>query len=177
MGMWTDRSRREIEAALAGLPVGAGEAECRRALRDAYPFGPRENHPYRVWLRESKRALAERFAALHAGGVPEVTLTVTRRGDRLWLDVACGWCRDTALTSCMMCSRRRAEVADLVASAELLSLLKAGASDGVALHAALDRVEEATGVRPACDELPPADPAAHDRTPAGRNKAERDRGR
>ena len=31
---------------------GKPEAEVRSALRTAYPFGPREHHPYRIWLDE-----------------------------------------------------------------------------------------------------------------------------
>jgi hypothetical protein len=38
----------EVLAATAGRP----EHEIRAALRAAYPFGPREHHPYRIWLDE-----------------------------------------------------------------------------------------------------------------------------
>jgi hypothetical protein len=31
---------------------GKTDAEVRAALRSAYPFGPREHHPYRIWLDE-----------------------------------------------------------------------------------------------------------------------------
>jgi hypothetical protein len=31
---------------------GRPEAEVRAALRAAYPFGPREHHPYKIWLDE-----------------------------------------------------------------------------------------------------------------------------
>ena len=31
---------------------GKPDAEVRAALRDAYPFGPREHHPYKIWLDE-----------------------------------------------------------------------------------------------------------------------------
>ena len=31
--------------------------ELRRALRDAYPFGPRKYWPYRVWLEEVKKVM------------------------------------------------------------------------------------------------------------------------
>ncbi len=33
--------------------------EIRRALKEAYPFGPRAYHPYKVWLDECRRQLAE----------------------------------------------------------------------------------------------------------------------
>ena len=34
---------------------GKSEREIRKALHDAYPFGPREMHPYKIWLSEIKR--------------------------------------------------------------------------------------------------------------------------
>ena len=32
--------------------TGKPEREVRAALRSAYPFGPREHHPYKIWLDE-----------------------------------------------------------------------------------------------------------------------------
>ena len=34
---------------------GKQEKEIRKALKDAYPFGQRAMHPYKVWLDEIKR--------------------------------------------------------------------------------------------------------------------------
>lgn len=39
---------RRVLADTAGRP----EAEIRAALREAYPFGARRNHPYQIWLDE-----------------------------------------------------------------------------------------------------------------------------
>lgn len=36
----------------------AEEKDIRKALRDAYPWGPRENHPYKVWSEEVRLGLA-----------------------------------------------------------------------------------------------------------------------
>lgn len=33
---------------------GQSESEIRRALREAFPFGPRDYYPYKVWLDEIK---------------------------------------------------------------------------------------------------------------------------
>jgi hypothetical protein len=33
---------------------GQGEKEIRAALREAYPFGQRQYHPYKMWLKEIK---------------------------------------------------------------------------------------------------------------------------
>lgn len=34
---------------------GKTEKEIRKALHDAYPFGPRKMHPYKIWCDEIKR--------------------------------------------------------------------------------------------------------------------------
>ena len=34
---------------------GKPEKEVRTALKDAYPFGQRKYHPYKIWLDEIKR--------------------------------------------------------------------------------------------------------------------------
>lgn len=51
---WRDRARpiiAEVLAATAGQP----EPEIKRALREAYPFGPRQYHPYKIWCDEVAR--------------------------------------------------------------------------------------------------------------------------
>lgn len=35
--------------------AGQDDKLVRKALREAYPFGPRENHPYKIWLDEIKK--------------------------------------------------------------------------------------------------------------------------
>jgi len=56
---WRDISRRIIHRVLEET-AGRTDAEIRRALRDAYPFGERKYHPYKVWLDEIKRQLLRR---------------------------------------------------------------------------------------------------------------------
>lgn len=34
---------------------GKEEKEIKKALREAYPFGARENHPYKIWCDEINR--------------------------------------------------------------------------------------------------------------------------
>jgi hypothetical protein len=34
---------------------GESEQEIRRALREVYPFGPRQYHPYKIWCDEIQR--------------------------------------------------------------------------------------------------------------------------
>ena len=47
---------RDVLARTAGQP----EKAIKRALVDAYPFGPREHHPYKIWLDEIRRQRGKR---------------------------------------------------------------------------------------------------------------------
>lgn len=51
---WREHARPIIARVLAETK-GKPENEIRKALRDAYPFGPREYHPYKIWLDEVAR--------------------------------------------------------------------------------------------------------------------------
>ncbi len=51
---WRDQARPIIAHVLrdtAGLP----EPDIRTALREAYPWGPRSHHPYKIWCDETAR--------------------------------------------------------------------------------------------------------------------------
>jgi hypothetical protein len=48
---WRDKARPIIAAVIAEIGTG-DEKALRKALRAAYPFGPREYHPYRIWCDE-----------------------------------------------------------------------------------------------------------------------------
>ena len=54
MSSWRDRCRPVIARVLKAT-AGKPEKEIRAALREAYPFGERAMHPYKVWLDEIKR--------------------------------------------------------------------------------------------------------------------------
>ena len=54
MRTWRDKARPIIARVLRETK-GQDEKAIRKALRDAYQFGPREYHPYKVWLDEIKR--------------------------------------------------------------------------------------------------------------------------
>lgn len=54
---WSNEARRVVAATLAGLPAGATIDEKRKALRAAYPFGPREYWPYKAWCNAVRAAL------------------------------------------------------------------------------------------------------------------------
>jgi hypothetical protein len=48
---WRDKARPIIARVLAETK-GQSDDVIRKALREAYPFGEREYHPYKVWLDE-----------------------------------------------------------------------------------------------------------------------------
>lgn len=51
---WRDRARPIIER-VPRETEGQPARDVRQALRDAYPFGPRTHHPYKVWCDEIAR--------------------------------------------------------------------------------------------------------------------------
>jgi len=50
---WREHARPIIAKVLADNE-GKTEKEIRRALRDAYPYGERSMHPYKIWCDEIK---------------------------------------------------------------------------------------------------------------------------
>lgn len=56
---WREISR-PIIAKVLREHKGADEKEIRKALKEAYPFGVRKYHPYKVWLDEVKIQLGKR---------------------------------------------------------------------------------------------------------------------
>lgn len=59
-GSWREKSRRTIAAVRAQHPeLECDPVEMRRVVNAAYPFGPRRYLPYKMWLEELRRAVAE----------------------------------------------------------------------------------------------------------------------
>lgn len=66
MSHWRSRARAAIERAIAEhneQPSPPAEPATDRAalikrIDAAYPFGPRQYHPYKMWLEERRRAIA-----------------------------------------------------------------------------------------------------------------------
>ena len=60
MSTWRDRAR-PIIARVLKENAGKSESEIKQALRDAFPWGSRELHPYKIWLSEIRyqRGLAQ----------------------------------------------------------------------------------------------------------------------
>lgn len=53
---WRDQSSPIIARVIAEH-AGESESAVRLALREAFPFGPRMYHPYKIWLDEIARQL------------------------------------------------------------------------------------------------------------------------
>jgi hypothetical protein len=55
---WRDEARPIIAGVIAA--VGTGDrARLRASLREAYPWGERSYHPYRIWCHEIRVQLGE----------------------------------------------------------------------------------------------------------------------
>lgn len=57
-GSWTIKSKEVINRVIEEnreKPV----SEIKKAIQSAYPFGARKNHPYKMWLKVQKLAIAE----------------------------------------------------------------------------------------------------------------------
>ena len=53
---WRDKAAPIIREVIK--TVGKSDMKAlRKALRDAYPFGPRQYHPYKIWCDEVNRQL------------------------------------------------------------------------------------------------------------------------
>jgi hypothetical protein len=74
---WRDEARPLIAAALDEVPDLPVKERAKHA-RAAFPWGPRQYHPYRIWCDEVKAQLGtKRPKASRAGGA------VAERDDRL----------------------------------------------------------------------------------------------
>lgn len=49
---------------------GKSLAELKRALRNAYPFGQRQYHPYKIWCDEQSKAIARHPESQTTDGLP-----------------------------------------------------------------------------------------------------------
>lgn len=53
---WREKARPVIAEVLAAHQ-GEDLKTIRRALKEAYPFGPRQHHPYQIWCDEVRSQL------------------------------------------------------------------------------------------------------------------------
>lgn len=135
---WRYRARVVIERVLDQLPAGTSEAEAKKAISDAYPFGERAMHPYKVWLSEVRDQLAARFPKPPQG--PLFAEFVLREDDgTVSLGVDCPWCKNKG---CLLCGRMHEQINPVLASPEYMALAASVADDPFARVALCDWLEE-----------------------------------
>lgn len=78
---WRDQAAPIIERVLKEM-AGKPEKEIRKALHDAYPFGPREYHPYKIWLDEIKKQRGGRPAPIFVEDTRRAWFQVTEERNR-----------------------------------------------------------------------------------------------
>ncbi len=95
---------RIIRAVLASLPPDATWKEKHAALKEAYPFGERRHHPYRMWLTEQTRAIGSRGKPKKGRPeAPGIRFRLAGMAAKPWLSIACGWCDDKMAGGCICC--------------------------------------------------------------------------
>lgn len=72
---WRDTARPIIAQVLKDTK-GAPEKEISKALRDAYPFGERNYHPYKIWLDEIKVQRGKRKFGYKEKPIPENQMSI-----------------------------------------------------------------------------------------------------
>jgi hypothetical protein len=68
---WRQKASPIIEKILLETR-GKTESEITKALHDAYPFGHRSQHPYKIWLDEIRRQRFGRQPAIDVGGMKKL---------------------------------------------------------------------------------------------------------
>jgi hypothetical protein len=138
---WSVRARQVIAEVLSSLPPGASEKAVRAALRYAYPFGERENWPYKMWCQEQARALKRLFPKK-----PKPIDTNIRLAMDLprpyFLRVVCGWCDGKIDGGCLQCVGAWERMHALTDTEDWRRWRAAMGSDPVAVIACADWCDE-----------------------------------
>lgn len=58
MTSWYDSAKAYIRRVHETLPPDIGFEDRVKAVRDAYPWGARKHHPYKMWLKAQREYLA-----------------------------------------------------------------------------------------------------------------------
>lgn len=77
MAYWRDKSSAVIQQLIQQNP-GADEKTLRTLISQAYPYGQREHHPYKIWLDEVKKAMPRKFPKPFGRGGTKLTLRDTK---------------------------------------------------------------------------------------------------
>jgi hypothetical protein len=63
---WADAANRTLALTFRWLPPDASREQVNAAVYEAYPFGDRAYHPYKVWLHCARRWKANQYPHLFA---------------------------------------------------------------------------------------------------------------
>ncbi len=152
---WRMISRHTIAEALSKIPPDANDRAKRLALRNAYPFGLREHHPYRIWCSEVNRTLGGRKKKEMGLSEPAFVFSDSVVKPKFWIWVACPWCSQVngslatireLCRGCLQCGpwfRRIGEVFECDTFAGLMRSLRYG--DQTNLGVIADWLEENEG--------------------------------
>lgn len=142
---WRTQAEEVVLRVLGELGPEATETQARKALRAAYPWGPKENHPYRIWCDVVRRAVSK---CRHAQPQKADPVRYILRGDWYWAGVVCDWCSGKQDRGCMMCFKHHAHLEALGKDKlygvlrEALRLARNAEDAEVARAALLDWLEE-----------------------------------
>lgn len=64
-GTWRDSAKAHLEEVIKDNP-NADEKTLKKLFRDAYPFGERAMHPYKIWCDQVNKTLATLFPNGHS---------------------------------------------------------------------------------------------------------------
>lgn len=67
---WYEKARHVIEREHAKMPEDISKADRKKWIQDAYPFGPREYFPYKMWCK-AQRQYFERFGIVERKKPPQ----------------------------------------------------------------------------------------------------------
>lgn len=79
---WRNAAAPVIARVIASMP-GAGESAVRLALREAYPWGARAHHPYKIWLDECAVQLGKKPPAGKRAPVAKAKREAAARDDTM----------------------------------------------------------------------------------------------
>lgn len=110
---WRLAANAALQQAMTTMPKTDNIRLIRKHLSAAYPFGPREGHPYKIWLSEIKKFLPTLRKE------PEQTRYQLRTipGGKPWIVVRCDWCnnQENGITrGCIVCREHVDTLAELL---------------------------------------------------------------
>jgi hypothetical protein len=139
---WRRHSREVIRRVLAELPADATEADKRKAVSAAYPFGERAHHPYKMFLAEVKAQLGTRTRKKVESDMVGARLVLrwSSASPHPHVSVECSWCG--RMTACLACRNVWQQADEFAAWDEWAAWQRAMSEDATAPLACSDWLEE-----------------------------------